>query len=318
VRFGSSWLSWVGATAGCLNALGIACDPADVAGHSGYAFRLVIAKDVCVSGPTQFAWESLMPGAWRLGRSTALFHAPQANGARGKNASAREQCRVAFEAAQREIAAGRPCVINGAYLPEFAIVVGIEDESYQVETFKRMLNQPQPPVKFDEIDAPGGAYVLGFPTSVEVNQPRADRDSICHAVAILSEPGCGAETAVGVAAYGPWIKAMDAASTRWWDNAYNAHCWADARRLAATFVDRVAGRNDSIAPLRAAHAAFGETADALEQFTGLFPFPPATKDAPDAKVRKEAGEALKSAQRADAEALKQLTAAVNAWPDLKA
>jgi hypothetical protein len=56
VRFGSSWLSWVGATTGCLNALGVQCDPADVAGHSGYAFRLTIVKDVCVSGPTCFAW----------------------------------------------------------------------------------------------------------------------------------------------------------------------------------------------------------------------------------------------------------------------
>jgi hypothetical protein len=110
---------------------------------------------------------------------------------------------------------------------------------------------------------------------------------------------------------------MDATTTRWWDNAYNAHCWADARRLAATFVDRVAGRNDSITPLRAAHAALGATADALEQVATLFPFPPATKDAPDAKVRKDASEALKSAHRADAEALKQLSAAIDAWPEVK-
>jgi hypothetical protein len=317
VRFGSSWLSWVGATAGCLDALGVQCDPADVAGHSGYAFRLVIPKDVCVSGPTLFAWESLLPGAWRLGRSTTLLHSPQMNAAQKKSDTAREQCRVAFEAAKREIDAGRPCVINGAYVPEFAIVVGIEGESYQVETFKRMLNEPQPAVKFDEIDAPGGAYVLGFPTAIDVDAPRADRDSIWHAVAIMSEPNNGGEYATGIGAYDAWIKAMNADSTRWFDNAYNAHCWADARRLAATFVDRVAGRNDSITSLRAAHAALGATADSLEQVATLFPFPPATKDAPDAKVRKQAIEALKSAQRADTEALKQLRAAIDAWSEVK-
>src|SRR3954470_13156889 len=74
-QFPCCWLTWVGATAGCLNALGIDCDLADVAGHTGYAFGMRIHRDLCPSGPTAFQWGSLLPGVQRLGRSTLCFHA---------------------------------------------------------------------------------------------------------------------------------------------------------------------------------------------------------------------------------------------------
>src|SRR5260370_708697 len=54
VVYTPSWLSWVAATTTCLRMLEVACDPVDVAGMTGYAFHLLVARGVGVSGPTAF------------------------------------------------------------------------------------------------------------------------------------------------------------------------------------------------------------------------------------------------------------------------
>src|SRR5205085_1389163 len=131
-KFECCWLSWVGAVTGCLKALGVDCDPADVAGHSGYAFVICIHQKICPSGPTMHSWDDLAAGVRRLGRSTQTFHAPECHIGERRNDRTRAHCRAALEAAKREIDAGRPCVINGAYLPEFAIVTDVRDDAYIV------------------------------------------------------------------------------------------------------------------------------------------------------------------------------------------
>src|SRR5256886_6900685 len=166
--FACAWLSWVGATRGCLNALGVECDNTDVAGQSGYAFRMQIHQTLCPSGPTWFPWGSLLPGVHRLGRSTVAFHAPECHGGEWTNARTRGHCAAAFEFARREIEAGRPCVIWGAYIPEFAIAAGVEGDRYRVDSFKKCRSEPQPPIRLDELDAPGGLYVLGFRTAMKL------------------------------------------------------------------------------------------------------------------------------------------------------
>jgi len=62
------WLTWVGATTGCLRALGVNCDTADVAGQSGYAFRIIINDTLCASGPTAFSAD--LPNCSTEGSST--------------------------------------------------------------------------------------------------------------------------------------------------------------------------------------------------------------------------------------------------------
>src|SRR6187551_389592 len=113
------WLTWVGATTGCLRTLGVNCDTADVAGQSGYAFRIIIHDTLCASGPTAFDWNTLLPGIWRLGRSTAVFQAPECHNEKHHNKGTREHCRAALRFAAHEWAVGRPSVLWGAYVPEF-------------------------------------------------------------------------------------------------------------------------------------------------------------------------------------------------------
>ena len=60
VEWKPAWLTWVAATTACLDALGVECDLADVAGRSGYAFELWIHEGLCPSGPTALDWHALL------------------------------------------------------------------------------------------------------------------------------------------------------------------------------------------------------------------------------------------------------------------
>src|SRR3954466_5484587 len=84
-KFACTWLSWVGATRGCLNVLGVECDNADVAGQSGYAFRIQVHDTRCPSGPTMVPWDSLLPGVRRLGRSTLVFTGSECHSGKWNN-----------------------------------------------------------------------------------------------------------------------------------------------------------------------------------------------------------------------------------------
>jgi hypothetical protein len=314
VDFAGTWLSWVGATTGCLSALGVACDTVDVIGHSGYAFQLTIHKALCPSGPTSFDWSTLQPGVWRLGRSTAAFHAPEGHEKGNRSDRTTAHCRAAFEIARREVEAGRPCVVWGAYMPEFAIAIGItDDDAYEIESFKRMMNEPQPPVKFDEVEAAGGPYVLAFPTPTSIPRAQADRDSVADAAGALARGDVRDGYGHGSAAYDAWIGALKGNTAEPFGNAYNAQCWADARQLAARFVDRLAGRNAAAAdPLARAHGALVRAADALKVLAQRFPFPGQPDQLTQAN-RDAAVEALRAAQAADADAAAALAEASRKW-----
>jgi hypothetical protein len=311
--FACTWLSWVGATRGCLNALGVACDNADVAGQSGYAFRIQIHDTLCPSGPTMFPWDSLSIGARRLGRSTMAYVGNECHSGAWKNERTRAHCAAAFDFARREIDAGRPCVIWGAYIPECAICVGYDGESYLVDSFKKCHKQPQPPIRFDELDAPGGLYVLAFPTATKMPQESADRDAIWDAISAMSWQMFDADWSSGAAAYDRWANALRSRDDVIpFGNAYNAQCWEEARRLAATFIDRVATRNPHIPALRDAHAGFNRSAAAIKKVAELFPFPGGKEDLSHPK-RQSAADALLDAKEGDVRALDALRRALQNW-----
>jgi hypothetical protein len=312
VEMPACWLTWVGATAGCLNALGIDCDLADVAGQTGYAFRMIIGRELCPSGPTAFPWESLLPGVQRLGRSTLCFHAMEPHCPQTRNARTDAHAAAAMEIVRREIADRRPCVINGAYLPEFAIVTGVERNFYRVETFKRQLRQEQPPVRFDEVNAPGGIYVLSFPTETAIPPPAADRAAIVAAVEIMRDRPADDRYAYGADAFEAWARWLEDERAMPFGNAYNAQCWAEARRLAERFVGRVAARNEAVAePLVLAQASLTRCADLLARVAILFPFH--GKHEITADARREATDLLRQARYADAKALTELEMALDGW-----
>jgi hypothetical protein len=308
VKYVPAWLTWVSATTGSLKALGVECDTVDVAGYSGYAFVMVVHEELCPSGPTAFDWGMLDRGPHLLGRSIVSFRGAKCGGAPG-------DFRAAYDLAKSEIEAGRPVVVWGAYVPEFAIAVGVEDGSYLVKSFKPFTGEPEPPIPHDELQTPGGVYVLGFPSEVEFSQAEADRGAVWHAVEMIGRPSLAPPYATGLAAYDQWVAALEAGKADPFGNAYNAQCWAEAKRFAGEFLARLAARNESVAePLGEAAAAYGETAAEMAKVAKLFPFPGSEEQVKDEEACAEAIAALRSAREAEVRAQAALRQSAQQWP----
>jgi hypothetical protein len=318
VEYEFVWLSWVASATGCLKALGVDCGPAEVAGYSGYAFMLNVPTGLHPSGPTAFDWGLLHRGVSLLGRSTLVFHGAHCPCEMKSEAEAkrvRAEMRAAYEMVEREIAAGRPCVIWGTYDPDFGIAVGVEDDTYLVETFRRGTDEPQTPIPYDGLVCPSGAYALAFPTAIGVPRRQGDREALRHAVTMLNYKHGDPQYANGQAGYDRWIESLEGGEAEPHGNSYNAHCWEEARRFARDFLARVSTRNrdmsDALAP---AIAAYGEVVEPLDKLTDLFPFPDRDRKVDDPQVRAKAIEHLRAAKAADTRAAAALTAAAGEWP----
>lgn len=315
VEYAPAWLTWVAAATTCLRALGVECDQTDVAGFSGYAFHLCIHKELCPSGPTVLDWDALNWGVRFLGRSTKTFYSGQCHSEGHRSELTREHCRSAFELAKSEIEAGRPCVLWGAYVPEFAACVGVDGDAYLVKSYKEMLKQEQPPIPFDEINAPGGAYVLAFPNTTGLKQLHADQHAVQRAVELARRPS--SDYVYGPAAYDLWAESLRAHRADGGGNAFNAACYAEGRRFAGEFFARMAKRNEFAAKeLNRAAANYAKAADATAQVAKLFPFPGEWgRKIDDDKTIADAVDALKAAKDAESRAIKTLTKVlVMDWP----
>ncbi|MFB3881377.1 MAG: DUF3795 domain-containing protein [Armatimonadota bacterium] len=299
-------ISWVAATTACLKALGVECDAVDVAGHSGYAFLLNICEGLGPCGPTNFDMGRLLGGVHSLGRSTLVFKGGQA-------AAVREELRAAQEIVEREIAAGRPCVLYGlGSFAEFGVAVGLQDGAYLAA------GRSDPVSPENVASSPGAAFVLAFPTALQVDPVQADRQAIVHALEMLrsgtsKNPVSLVRMATGQDAYDEWIAALDS-GTIGPHGGYNAQIWAEAKRYARDFAARLAVRNQSIqGPLRQAAAACVEVAAAMQQVADLFPDPPRGKEAEDPDIRAKAAAALRTAKAASAKATEALSEAAAKW-----
>jgi hypothetical protein len=311
LQYCPSWLTWVASTTSCLRALGLDVDTVEVAGQTGYAFHLSVARGLCPSGPTAFDWGSLLRGVWRLGRATTVFQGT-CFGRPEESEIAREQFWAAFEMAGRETDAGRPVVIWGAYAPEFAAAVECTDDAYVVKSFRDCTGEPQPPIAYDALEAPGGPYCLAFPSaSPPVDQPAADRSALIQAVGRCRTPSDDASYAVGPAAYDRWIEELTARRADAGGNAYNAQCYAEGRSLAAQFLGRVAERNpDLAAGLAAPVDRFREAASAMARVAELFPFPGSWgRPVEEEATIRDAVEALHEAREAESHAVAGLASA---------
>ena len=314
VQWQPAWLTWVGATTSCLRALGHDCDQVDVAGMSGYAFVLSVHQELCPSGPTVFDWFSLLEGVQHLGRATHNFTSGDCHCEGFISDRTRAHCHAVYGLVAEEVAEGRPCVLWGAYVPEFAVAVGVEDGAFHVVSYRRCTGEPEPPIPCEELNAPGGPYALGFPTAVAVDQAKSDAWAVTRAAQITNQPRYFRDYGFGVAAYDTWIAALETGQLNSFGNAYNTVCWAEGRHFAHEFLSRIAGRNARLAePLAPAVAGYAQASAAMYEVARLFPFP-GHGEAEDPARRAEAIEHLRAAQAAETQAAEALAAAAMTPP----
>jgi hypothetical protein len=290
------WLSWVGSTTRCLNALGVKCSASDVAGHSGYAFALSINTGVCPSGPTSLDWAALAGGVMALGRSALAYVSGDCFTSEHRFDRTRAHARTCFELACREIEAGRPCVVWGLGVPEFGVVRGIEDEEYLCVAGGATPERQ----RWDEIEAPGGPYLLAFPTAAESAWDHR-REALRRAVQMMTRPDHAPTWTCGLRAYDYWIEVLQDRQALRFGHSYNAQCWAEARACARDFLGTLEDCNE-------AREAFAEAAGALARVAERFPFTKEPGNIEDAEAIESTVADLRIARDADARGLEAMRA----------
>lgn len=309
VRYPHGWVSWVRAAAGCLRALGVECDPVDVAGYSGYAFFMTVNENVNAGGPFQVEYGILESGLRLIGRSTVSYHGAAFGGSE-------EEYKQAFEMVKAEIEAGRPCVIAGAYSPDFGIVYGVQGDSYLVRSWRPSRGLPEPPIRYDELRIPGWVSVLAFPTEGEpFPQQMVDKWLVARGLDLLNYQTCRQDVVHGLAAYDTWIAALESGEMDAFGACWTPSVWTEAKELARDFLTRVAWRNEAVAgPLEEAIDAYWEVTDAFIELTRLFPFDLADPQVPGPEGRAQAIEHLRTAKAAETRAAAALARALEMWP----
>jgi hypothetical protein len=260
--FQGSWLSFCGAMAGALTALGHACDVVDVGGYSGYAFLTNVTEGWTDPGsPTLHSgnvkrtlpavvelWAEIVRGTESLG--VRLDHYWDTEQYRFWKEPIPEEttrrARAVFERVKAAIDAGRPVVLWGLVVPEYGIVTGYgaghtgaadqgDDDHYLVSTFRHTLGQPETPVHYAALQAKGGLEAIFFGEAIAASND-VDRHALRRALRLAEGAGriFTFETprhpirehqryVTGPDAYDEWARVLEASKPKTVYYEYNAY-----------------------------------------------------------------------------------------------
>jgi DNA-binding HxlR family transcriptional regulator len=318
------WISYTGAVAGCLRALGIDCDIVDVGGHSGYAFLINVAKGItCPSGPTAFpekTWKQIRDATEELGWTieTLAYEGsyPEKEGA--PTPKEIEKAQKIFDKIKQEIdERDRPVVLWGLVVPEYGIVKGYEGNSYIVSTFRSLTGQPENPILFYDLKAPGCLDVLFFRDKIKRRDETADKEALRRAINFASaKVPILSNYAAGPAGFDEWANVLETLpeeKQNYHGNSYVGACYCEGRELCAQFLKRLAKKypgKQSKHLLKAADC-YDKGWKLMKEFTQLFPF----KFQGDMSLanRKKGAELLRKAKPNEEEAIQHMKKALEEW-----
>jgi DNA-binding HxlR family transcriptional regulator len=279
------WLSYTGAMAGSLRALGVNCDTVDVGGYSGYAFLINVSKSItCPSGPTAVTneiWKQMLKGTESLGWTIESYEYPHSYPAEEGNPTPQEikMAKKLFEKIKREIhEKDRPVVLWGLGAPEYGIVKGYEGNSYLTSTFRTLNNQAEEPVNFYDLKAPGCIDALFFRDKVQQDAAMADREALDRAISFAAATVPIRDNYVGgPAALDEWANVLEnlpAEKQNYMGNSYVGACVCEGRAMCAEFLNRLskkyAGKQSK--HLHEAAECYKKGCKLMEEFTQIFPF----------------------------------------------
>ena len=315
------WISYTGAVAGALRSLGSSCDVVDVGGHSGYAFIVnVIRGEFCPSGPTAFhpeTWGEIHDGTqslgWKIESWSDEGSYPEGEEPRPQEL---ERAKRLHDLVKAEIMKNRPAVVWGLYIPEYGIVNGVKGSSYVVSTFRRLTGQPEEPIPYFDLRAPGCLQALFFMEPIQVDAAEADRKAVERATNFARGSTPALERyANGPEAWDEWIDVLENRQEKglYHGNSYTAACYHEARAMAAEFLSRMAkrqGRPQS-EHLQKAMKNYREVESLLKRFVELFPF--AMEGDMNMDKRRKGAAMLREVKPLDEAAADHLERALEVW-----
>ena len=316
------WISYTGAMAGALKSMSVDCDMTDVGGYSGYAFIVnVIKGEFCPSGPTAFhpsTWEEMHWGVqdlgYRLVHWADMGSYPEAEGPPKPNEI--ERAKRLFDLVKPEIEGNKPVVLWGLYAPEYGIVKGISGNSYIVSSFRGLIGQPEDPVPYHDLKAPGCLDAHFIREPIEVGRMEADRRAIERGLKFARGAMPVSDRYVhGLDAWTEWAEVLEnhPEQTLYHGNSYNAVCYHEARLMASEFLERVVSRQSGpySKNLMEASKIYGKAAGLLEEFTEIFPFKFEGEMSPE--NRKKGASLIRKVRSFDGKAIEQMEKALKKW-----
>lgn len=315
------WLSYTGAIAGSLRALGVDCDTVDVGGYSGYAFLINVSKGVtCPSGPTAVTievWKQMIKGTESLGWAIESYEYPHSYPAKEGNPTAQEieMAKKLFEKIKKEIdERDRPVVLWGLFAPEYGIVKGYEGNSYLTSTFRTLNNQLEEPINFYDLKAPGCIDALFFRDKVDVDTATADRKALERAINFAAATVPIRNNYVGgPAALDEWANVLEnlpEEKQNYMGNSYVGACICEGRFMCAEFLNRLSKKYTGKQSKHLLEAAecYKKSGKLMEEFTQIFPFKFQGEMKPD--YRKKGAEILRKVKSFEEQAIKHMKKAL--------
>jgi len=311
------WLSYTGAIAGSLRALGVDCDTVDVGGYSGYAFIINVSKGVtCPSGPTALpteTWKQIHKGTESLGWTIESYEYPHSYPAEEGNPTSQEIeiVKKLFNEIKQEIdERDRPVVLWGLVAPEYGIVKGYEGNSYLTSTFRTLNNQPEEAINFHDLKAPGCLDAFFFRDKVE-------QDAAAHDIEALERAINFAAAAVpirnnyvgGPTALDEWANVLEnlpKEKQNYMGNSYVGACVCEGRFMSAEFLTRLSKKHvgKQSEHLREAAERYQKGWKLMEEFTRIFPF--RFQGEMKLEDRKKGAEILRKVRPFEEEAIKHM------------
>ncbi len=318
------WLSYTGAIAGSLQSLGVNCDVVDVGGYSGYAFLINVSRGVtCPSGPTALpleTWTEIHQGTEKLGWTIEHYVYPYSYPKKEGHPTPEEieAARKLFVKIKQELdKKNRPVVLWGLVVPEYGIVNGYEGESYVTSTFRSLTKQPETPIPFYDLKAPGCIDAFFFREQIKTEAEELSIGAVKRAFRFASPKVKVLDNYVaGPAALYEWANVLERVpeeKQNYHGNSYVGACVAEGRAISSEFLRRIAERfkGQLSEHLLEASENYGKEAKIMDEFTKIFPF----KFEGDMKLeqRKHGAEMLRKAKLIEEEALKNLKKAVETF-----
>lgn len=320
------WISYLGSVSGVMKALGKEeHDLINTGGYTGYAFALpnVSKLSTCPSGPTALGkmWQEIMKGTDALGYSTEQIDDPGCYPMQEGQITPKDRNRAdkIFQRIKKAIDLNYPVVLWGIPIPEYGIVTGYQESSYMVSTFRRLMNQPDDPIAFDSLQAPGGLHAVIFENQKNEITMSDDIKALQRAITLAKGHLAEENYVAGALAYKEWAKVLETApkeNVLYHGNSYVNECTLEAKDLAAAFLGRLAEKYHSEPfsdHLRKAAKKFNEIVGILKSFQEIFPF--AFEGEISKEKRLKGAKILREAIPHEKQALALMKKALDAWKD---
>lgn len=316
-----AWISYVAAIAGVLKSLGVESDATDVAGYSGYAFVVNVSKGMtCPSGPTALhVWDEIHEGTQVFGWSVNSI-SEDVSYPRQETVTAEdlERVRKHFELVKNGLVrTKRPAVIWGIPVPEYGIVNGYSGDSYEVSTFRRLSDEPDAPIRYDALQAPGCLEAIFFEQEMPVSDVvQRDLEAVERAAQMAEGAQALKGYTAGPDAYEEWAAVLEGSpdQVNYHGNSYVGACVCEGKAFAAEFLRRMAVRYEKRPqgePLGIAAKEYEQAQQLMEEFVAVFPFA-MEGELPGEKLAKGAA-ILRKVRPHETEALGSLRRAAEVW-----